>query len=137
MTKVSAETRKLAAENRSRVALAFADNKTPYDVDGIAELLGLSRDVVNLAAPWGSAELDATNSDVYEVWLEGDDTVWEHRDSPEYFDDDGNPCEVVKPHRQRAHLRARSEEEAGSVAIAMHPGMHTLVSVENLSDKDG
>lgn len=132
MTKPTKEHLTLAAENRSRVALTFADNTKPFDVDGVAEELGLPREVVNLAAPWDRAELDASNSSVYRVELEGDPVVWDHRDSPDYFDDDGNPQQVVKPAYARVDLRARSDDEAQAAALATHPGFHTVRSVENL-----
>lgn len=128
MAKVSAEHRKLAAENRTAVAVAFATNDTPFDVDGVAAHLGLPREVVNLAAPWDRAELDDTNSDVYRVELEGDPVTWAHRDAPDYFDEDGKPQEVVKPAYARVDLRARTQDEAEAAALATHPGFHTITS---------
>lgn len=79
---------------------------------------------------------------LYKVVLEGDEVEWVHRDADEYFeldksgarklDDDGNPIPrtVVKPARADVTLRARSDDEAKSIALRHNPDFHTVLSCE-------
>lgn len=83
--------------------------------------------------PWAEAVLDPSNSDLYRIELEGEPVPWEHRDSPEYFDDEGEPVLVVKPSYRRVDLRARSMDEAKTAALALHPDTPKVLTAKKIA----
>jgi hypothetical protein len=140
-----ADLTKLVEQHRGAIAglLARADHNS---IDEVAATLGLPRDVVNAAAPWAYAELDHTNSDVYDVVMSGGEVEWEFREGPDYYDKDGQPRtgardakgELLEGHaeklRRRAlavvQLRARSSAEAREQAALTHPQYDKVESVK-------
>lgn len=87
---------------------------------------------------WEDALLDASNSDLYEVSMVGDDVEWVFRDGPDYYDEDGNPRDGdsaplrVAPAFGIVQLRARSKQEAQAAATRAHPEYHTVSSVKKI-----
>lgn len=124
-------------DSQARIRDAFNADGTAT-VDTVASALKLPRDLVNEHAPWAKAELDGSNSKVYEVELIGPQTEWEFRDHPDYYDAQGRPRtgrrddapKVVRPAFCSVLLRARSRDEAEQAALATHPGYHTVRNVE-------
>lgn len=88
--------------------------------------------------PWESAELDASNSQLYEVHMAGDDVDWEFRDAPDYYTKKGLRRDGVDAPKLRkaafgvTRLRARSVDEARAAAIRTHPEYHTVESVKKI-----
>lgn len=87
---------------------------------------------------WEEATLDASNSDLYEVVMVGDEVDWEFRDAPDYYDAKGNRRDGVQAPKRRAPasgvvlLRARSKQEAQAAAVRTHPEYHAVESVKKI-----
>lgn len=89
---------------------------------------------------WEDAELDGSNSDLYQVAMSGDDVDWEWRDAPDFYTAkglrrDGTKGQADKLRRPAAGtvtLRARSEQEARAAVIRAHPEYHTVESVTKI-----